>query len=340
MKSKGGLAKRYEKSYETRDKGGSGKKDVLDWKKVENDIVFFKPKKGKNSINIIPYIISSPDHPLVKDKTFKIGEQDYLMDLWIHRRVGPTEVDALCLKKNYGKACPICEEASKYYDKGMKDEGKALAASRRVWYNIIDVNDPDKGLQVFSTSHFLFEHELIEEALNGDNGDEMVDFADISDGKVIEFRGAEKSLNKNDYLEYKSFKFVDREEALDESLMDDAISFDSLMVVPTYEELETVLFGGGDEEEAPPARPSKKKPEIDPDESDDEEEEEEEEPKKPAKKVCPEPEKETPKKAAPADPAEYPDCPSGYNFGVDTDEYDECVKCKLYKACATASKKK
>ena len=66
-KKKGGLAKRYQASYESKGSSG-GKAGVMDWKKVDGEVQFFSPAEGRNRINIIPYTIKSKNHPLTGDE--------------------------------------------------------------------------------------------------------------------------------------------------------------------------------------------------------------------------------------------------------------------------------
>ena len=106
-KKSGGLAKRYSSSYGSRDGGSSSKGGVINYRNYDGEVTFFSPTEGKHRINIIPYTIKSKNHPLVKRGEAEIGEQDYIMDFYVHRGVGPAEKSVLCLKNTYGKPCPI-----------------------------------------------------------------------------------------------------------------------------------------------------------------------------------------------------------------------------------------
>jgi flagellar biosynthesis GTPase FlhF len=282
------LEKRLNKSYADKDKGGSGL-PAFDWRGLDQEVRFFKPKEGKNRINIVPYIIKTKNHPLVKSGDATIGDPDYLMDIYIHRYVGPGQAEVICPKRNFGKPCPICEERDKYKTAGKEKEANALSSKRTAFYNVVDVKEPDKGIQVFSVSHFLFEKELIEESRASAEDGTMVDFVDVEDGKVITFRAATEDYEGHDFFKYKNFAFVDRDEPLEDRIVDQAISFDSIMKLYTYDEITKLLFGadeeedaeGDEEEEAPPSKKSaKKKPvkeeEEDNEESDDEDDEVEE----------------------------------------------------------------
>ena len=282
-KKKGGMAKRYANSYASRDSGSGSKGGVINYRKYDGEIKFFSPAEGKHRINIIPYVIKTKNHPLVKSGEAEIGEKDYVLDYYSHRGVGPAEKTVLCLKNTYGKPCPICEQAAALRKAGKEKEAAALKPSRRVVYNIEDLKEPGV-LKVFEASHYLFEKELIEEARDDDEGG-FIDFADEEEGKEIKFRASKVTKNGMEFTEFKSFGFEDRDEELDEKLFDSAISFDELLEVPTYEEAEKILYGDDDdseedqEEDEEDEKPSKKssKKVVEEDEDDDEDDQEEDE---------------------------------------------------------------
>ena len=367
-KKSGGLAKRYSSSYGSRDGGNSSKGGVINYRNYDGEITFFSPAEGKHRINIIPYTIKSKNHPLVKRGEAEVGEQDYIMDFYVHRGVGPAEKSVLCLKNTYGKPCPICEYAASLRKKGKEEEAKALKPSRRAAYNIEDLKEPGK-IKIFETSHYLFEKELIEEARDDEEGG-FIDFADPEDGKEIKFRASKTTKGNMEFTEFKSFSFEDRDEPISEELLDAAVSFDELLTVPTYEEVEKILYGDDeedeeeddDEEDEKPSKKSKSKshdeedePEDeeesddeDSDEDSDEDEDDEEEEKKPVKKPSKKsksddedededdekPSKKSSKKNCKGDCSE---CPFGHKFGKDCEEFDDCDDCDVWDKCVKAS---
>ena len=288
-KKKGGMAKRYANSYASRDSGSGSKGGVINYRNHDGEIKFFSPAEGKHRINIIPYVIKTKNHPLVKSGEAEIGEKDYVLDFYAHRGVGPAEKTVLCLKNTYGKPCPICEQAAALRKAGKEKEANALKPSRRVVYNIEDLKEPGV-LKVFETSHYLFEKELIEEARDDDEGG-FIDFADEEEGMEIKFRASKVTKNGMEFTEFKSFGFEDRDDPLDKKLLEDAISFDELLTVPTYEEAEKILYGDDeededDDEDEPKSKKSKKSKSYDEDdeEDDDEDEDEDEDDEEPAPK--------------------------------------------------------
>jgi len=369
-KKKGGLAKRYASSYEKKDGVSTSKGGVINYRNYNGDITFFNPAEGKHRINIVPYIIKSKNHPLVKKGEAEIGEMDYVLDFYVHRGVGPAEKSILCLKNTFGKPCPICEHSASLRKAGKEKEANALKPSHRVVYNIEDLKEPGK-IKVFETSHYLFEKELIEEARDDENGG-FVDFADPEEGKEIKFRASKATKNKIEFTEFKSFSFEDRDEELDSDLVESAISFDELLNVPTYEEVEKVLYGDDDsEDEDDEEKPSKKsKPKDDEDdededddekpskksepEDDDEDEDNEEEEEKPAKKSSkksddedddekpskksePEDDDKDEEQEKPAKKSKCDSCPFGHKFGKDCDEFGDCDDCDIWDKCVKAS---
>ena len=105
-KKKGGMAKRYANSYASRDSGSSSKGGVINYRNHDGEIKFFSPAEGKNRINIVPYVIKSKNHPLVKSGEAEVGEKDYVLDFYAHRGVGPAEKTVLCLKMRSSISVP------------------------------------------------------------------------------------------------------------------------------------------------------------------------------------------------------------------------------------------
>jgi hypothetical protein len=349
-KGNSSLDKRIQIAYNTKDLGGSGTR-VFNLRKIDGDVKFFQPIEGKNKINIIPFEIKSKNHPLVRQGQMEVGDLDYSLDIYVHRNIGPSESAVVCLKKTFGKPCPICEEAERLKKAGKEKEVAALHAKRRVYYNVEDVRRKPGVVQIFDVSHHLFEKELLDEARSGDEGEEsIINFYDAEIGKVVNFRASKTSQGGFDFLEYKSFSFTERDEPIDDDLLASAISFDMCLNVLSYEEVQALLYGAdedddegeeeeqlkrksakkvGEEEEEedkpsrkPPAKP-KRKPVEDDDEEEEEEEDEEEE-EKPSKKSS----------AKSGKPVANGKCPNGHKYGKDADEYEECEDCDLWIKCS------
>lgn len=241
------LSRRYDYSYNTKDDGGNSGKSVMDWSKVKNgkELKFYKVRDGWNRLDFIPYIIKSPNHPMVKNEGWQVGDPDYVMDLWVHRNVGPGEVDVICPKKMWRKPCPVCELAAELLKSGKEKEAKELKATRRVFYNVIDAKAPEEGIQIFEVSHYLFERNLSDCARNQEGG--QVFYADLEGGKTVKFRARDSS--SGDWTEFTDFQFLDRETPLKPKLINHAISFDEALILRNAEEINKLLYGDDDDDD-------------------------------------------------------------------------------------------
>lgn len=284
MKEKEGgkrsLKDRLNKSYDSRDKGGGSRPQALDFK-GHPDISFFKPVNKKNyRVNILPYVIKTKKDPLVFSEDAEIGGDSYVYDIYIHNYIGATQADVICPKMNFNKACPICDMARTLKDKGKDKESKALSPKRKCYYNIVDLDDQEKGVQVFVVSQFLFEKELIEEARDAAGDGDIVDFPDLKNGKVVSFRTAQKTMGAGKpFIYYKKFGFEDRES--DDKITKEqrlaVISFDEIAVVHSASEIEDIFKVAEDDDDDEEDNDAEDEDEDD-DDGEDEDDDEEDDP--------------------------------------------------------------
>lgn len=326
-------AKKYtEQQIKTREKGGEFKRPLFDLTDYP-DVTFFKLKEGEEHlIDIVPYIISSTKNPLVK-AGFQVGaDYAFKLDIWTHRNIGPNEDRVLCLKKTYGKACPICEAQQELLEQGMEwksEEVKALKASRRSVYNIIDLNSEEEypPIQIFEASHWDFEKELLERVER--LGEDSNKIFEIDEGKSIGFYGGKGSFEN--HVKPKDFQLVDRE-PYDAEIFEETLPLDSLLIVPTYKEVQDLFLMIEDED----SEPEPPKEETTP-------------PRSGRSRRKPvDSKQEDPPETEPEDPPSEEDektidqmtsgCPAGFIFGSDFDKHDACTDCdeEIYGACGNA----
>lgn len=216
--------------------GGSGKwNDYLvdDFKGDK-----WNAKEGNHLIDIIPYLAGSQDPKLNE------GDRSYMVDVYVHQKVGTNEDSVLCPSSNYrGQKCPICEHLAKMQQSKQftEEELKTLKPKRRVLYNIICYDNPEqeaKGVQVWEASYHLTENEILSIARNRRGGGHVA-FADPDEGKSIDFyREGSGAATR-----YKGYMFVDREGAIisDEDL-DSAYCLDELLDIKTYDEINELFL--------------------------------------------------------------------------------------------------
>lgn len=313
----------YQDTFQNRNKGASPNKGFIDWEKVgrHEKTKFFTPQEDTNKLNLIPYLIASPDHPRVKAGKAKIGDLCMELDIWVHRRLGPNEIPVICPKKNYNKPCPACEREAELKSDGKLDEAEKFRAQRRSLINVQPIiQGEEKPLAIFEVSYHFFMKELIDEANACGNGDDIIPFADLDGGSIIKFRADENKYQGKKYFKFKSFGFYPRENELPEGIEEKALSFDKGLILYTPDEIEKIMYGQDEDIKSEPETkptPDKPKPEI---KKDDKPE------TKPETKPAPEKNETSENK-----------CPQNHKWGT-ADDHPECRKCNkdLWEKCLDA----
>ena len=245
------LRARIRDNAKKRGKNSGGNRGILDLSSSESP-KFFKPKANRSYlIDIIPWIVQTKNHP----QGIEPGEEDYILDVWVHGWIGVSNSTLVCLERTFNKPCPICEERKTLMQDENTPKGiiSKLSPQRRALYNIIDLNNEDAGIQIFDATYSQFEVELLEEADRPDLNSkeartEPIIFADLIEGKSIKFRTSEKTFyvsgdsKPKTYITYKSFDFVDRD-PIDEEVLKESYAFDKLLIIPSYDEVNKIFHG-------------------------------------------------------------------------------------------------
>ena len=336
------LRKRQQQESKNRNADAAGG-SFLDLSEYDN-VSFYDLKLKKNTIDIIPYIVASKNHPQQVAK----GEEDYKLDVWVHNNVGPANIKVVCPLKTYNKPCPICEDHAQRLEDGEDWKDKKLAAirpKRRCIYNVIDTKDPKKGVQLLNISHAWFEKEVYDKAEFEDEA--FVAFADIEDGYTITFRGVEEKYEGRTFIKPKDFGFKERD-PYDEDVFDEVFPLDKLMKLMSYEELESLHYGlnedddsDDDDEETEKKvskktkrdkkRPSRKsKYQDDSDDDDDENQDDDDDDSD-----------DDDDDSDDDDGDDDDDCPEGHVFGGDHGNTEDCDDCdeETFEVCQKLHKK-
>jgi hypothetical protein len=100
---------------------------------------FWTPKVGRNLIRILP--------------PWKQGAL-FWRETSVHWNVGPDSKMLVCLQKELGKPCYICEVVERLQNsQDPRDQAVAseMKANVRVFYNIVDLDNVEKGIQVYTS---------------------------------------------------------------------------------------------------------------------------------------------------------------------------------------------
>lgn len=233
------LVSRTKESYQTRD--STGKYENC----LSSDVPLpeWKCKEGDHILDIVPWI-AGPNHPTVDE-----GKGTYLLDLWVHQKIGVNENEYVCPSRNYGKPCPICEDIAaikktKGYD---EDYVKSVEPKRRVVYAIIVYDSPQEEQQspyVWEASHFLTEKNISAIARNKRTGG-FISFANPDTGKTIEFTREGSGIG----TKYSGYMLTERDYVIPDEILDAVPSLDDYIDILEYEELSNIYYGGAAPEE-------------------------------------------------------------------------------------------
>ncbi len=304
---KKGLLKRLQEDQERREAGGKG---IF---KTETGASFWSPEGGDHLIDIIPFL-AGDNHPTVEE-----GEPAYNLRVKVHFGLGPSEDKSfVCLLETFNQPCPVCEHRVALRNDGAdEDVWKSLFPKRRAIYNILCYDtsrEEDKGIQIWEVAEFYMQKHL-DTLVKGSRrpGREtttLIPFTDPDEGHSIAFT-INPPKTRNDFAEYIGHRFEPRDDyAIDDEYLEDALTLDELIVIPTYDEVYEEYFG----------EPS--------DEGDDQEDEEEYDDEEVEEEEVEEEEEEYDN-----DEAEVDVCPGGGDFGVDTNDLDECDECEVWEEC-------
>jgi hypothetical protein len=315
---------------------------------LPKDLEIFNPDKGRIMFDVLPYVVKDENHP-DREEEFNIaidGEEWYRRPFTIHRNIGPDNDVAVC-PGSIGEKCPICEYRKKLSTEAdTEDEVKALwkDTKPRVIYLVVPVDAKkwDEVVYIYDNSPHVFQKKLNDEL--EDKPEYEVFYDPTEEGYTLNVRYTKESTGKYTYSDPSRIDFEKREKGFDEypdEFIDNLPNLDDIIkdsVMP-YKELEKKFLAyvddDDDEMEEPPeddddderSSGRSRKPRRGhrtPQEEDNDQDDEPEKEKKPASRSR-------------GTSRSKDKCPHGHKFGTDTDEYDDCEKCKVWDECNEAN---
>jgi len=297
----------HQQSYNSRDAGGF--KGIFDREKCQKyGVNFWKAQPGEHLIDILPYL-AGENAPYVDGVKAKPDSPAYVVDIYVHQKVGINNDQYICLQKSYRKYCPICDEMEK--GEYTPEELDGMRSKRRVIYAVLDLDATSKGVQIWETSHFKMEKKLQYRAKRPRGGG-YVNYSHAKNGKSIAF-----TVLTDQYKNYDGHDFIDRDGPIDEDLLAKVPCLDDLLHIPDADEVKRAFFGQeGDEPEQEMVK--EREPELER-----------------TMKYAPEPEHESGDKEEVKEVATNKSnkCPIGVTFGADFDQYEDCDECVVRVEC-------
>jgi len=116
----------------------------------QSDIKWLNLKQGENLVRFLP------------------PWSDEVMEFWFESGIhyglpnpnDPTKNTAYGCLADYDEECPICEEVKRLFtskDEGNVEKAKRMNRKRRIYYNVLNIDDPDKGVQVLGVGPTIHE---------------------------------------------------------------------------------------------------------------------------------------------------------------------------------------
>lgn len=199
---------------------------------------------GIKRIDILPYTVK------VSSRFADAGELHYERTFWVHR-IGPNGDAYVCREKTTNEKCPICEHLGKLRRDPEADEEliKSLRPKERQLFYVIDHDEPEKGVQLWDISWYLFGKQLDARIKNSDEDDGFEMFFDPDEGLTLRLGIAERSFGGRAFYEVETVDFKPRKNPIDPELFEDLPSLDDLIKVEAYSKLKAIFLQTNDDED-------------------------------------------------------------------------------------------
>lgn len=232
---------------------------------------FSPPSDGVVRFDIVPYKVGK-GNPYAREGTWY-----YERTYFTHGRVGVNEDTYVCPNKTAGLPCPICEhravlaQTSNMDPKDLKKLLNSLRPKERQLWLLRPVGKGVEGseLKLWDVSFHLF-GKLLDKKRKTAEDDEVhiTDFDDEQAGSTLKCEFTEETGDGMKWVECYSIEFLPRKDGLEpESLMDHGICLDSIIKVPSYDELKKIFLqevpdedADKDEDDDEPKKEETKKP--------------------------------------------------------------------------------
>ena len=194
-------------------------------------------KAGTYRLDVIPYEVGD-GNPFAKK-----GELHYERTYYVHRGIGPENSSYVCLSKTFKKPCPICEFRAKEARNPEADEEliKNLAPKERQLFNVIDLSDPDKGVQLMEYSYHLFGKALDAKVRGGDDNEYDL-FADLEQGLTVKVVFEEEKGAGYVYYKASDIEMKPRKKPYDESILEATTCLDGVPKEVKYADLKKIFL--------------------------------------------------------------------------------------------------
>jgi hypothetical protein len=258
--------RRYTSARERAEKQSTG--FTSPYLRLPDGVQLFKPKTGVMLLDILPFV-AGDGNPWAE-----AGNLHWERTYNIHRGIGANNDSFLCPRMTSKSPCPICEHRLKLMKSEDGDEDteqmvKDMGPKQRQLFNIINLKEPDKGVQIWDISYHLFGKVLDARLRNSDEEDGWDKFFFLEDGFTLKVGFVEKTFAGFTYIETETIDFKPRRQPYDDDILEQVHCLDELLIETPYDELKKIYLQteAGDDDDAP--APKKKARPVEDDDDDD-----------------------------------------------------------------------
>ena len=224
--------KRTDRNKEWAEKSGSFDNKCV---KLPKDKHFFSlSKPGLYRLDIIPYFVGkgNPD----ADE----GHLHYLRVYWRHNGLGADGKQSYCcMRKTFRKPCYVCDYLDKHGSTMDEKLRKALKPKERFLWNVIDLDDKGKGVQVFDNAPYKGLGDAIKTLIQ--SNPKFADFDSVTDGFTIRLVVKEVSIGEGKMKEITRADGEERNKQYPEEIVEEAVCLDDCLLPASYEELRRAM---------------------------------------------------------------------------------------------------
>ena len=201
----------------------------------------FRPKAGVMYIDILPYVVGK-GNPYADP-----GSLHWERTYYAHRSIGGNQDTIVCPRMTLRQPCPICEYRAELMRNGGEENEQLirdLAPKQRQLFNIIDLRDPDRGVQIWDVSYHLFGRLLDARIRNSDEEEGWDRFFHLEDGFTLRVGFTEKTFGSFSYLEAESIDFKPRKQPYGDEILEKVVCLDDVFVHLSYDQIKDIFYQG------------------------------------------------------------------------------------------------
>lgn len=184
-------------------------------------------KKGGNNIRILPHWTGDLD-------------ADCYYETAYHKNIGEENKSVVCVKMELKEQCVACDLVAELWKTKEKEDiayAKKIKAQIRVYWNMVDLDDVEKGVQVWMTGS-----DVLDQVVDWCTNPKYGDITDPVHGRncVLQFTAGEHT--RSGYNEYKLMPDPS-ESMIDVGLLENMTDLTTFIKITPNEEVTKLLFG-------------------------------------------------------------------------------------------------